>query len=251
VLLRREADGGVLAIGQASHAWISGQLARAWGGGAFAVPEPREAVWLAAEQHDTGMAEWDREPTFNPETGLPHSFMEMPLPLHLALWSAAHRRVETQSAHAALLVSLHGTRLYERRDLARLPAEHAAAVTRFLAEQRAVQDRLAERLGADREAVLVQRDLMWTWDWLSLAVCLDWAPAQLGDVPASGGPRTLALAPAGERAVTVDPWPFAVPELEVVADARPLPARLGSAADLQAALGAAPVVPVRFRLAAL
>ena len=52
MLLRPDGD-SVLCIGQASHAWISGQMARAW-----AEPfEPYEDVCLAAEQHDVGMAE--------------------------------------------------------------------------------------------------------------------------------------------------------------------------------------------------
>ena len=115
-MLLRNDRGGVLAIGQTSHAWISGQLARAWGNARFPAPEPRDEVCLAAEQHDIGMAQWDLEPTGNPNTGLPYSFMEMPLTEHLGLWSAAPRRLLTQSRYAALLVSMHGARLYARRD---------------------------------------------------------------------------------------------------------------------------------------
>ena len=108
VLLRPEGEAAIC-IGQASHAWLSGQLARAW-----ADVEPREEVCLAAEQHDVGMAEWDLAPTLNRETGRPHSFMEMPLAVHLALWSAAPHKLVTQSRYAAMLVSMHGTALYER-----------------------------------------------------------------------------------------------------------------------------------------
>jgi hypothetical protein len=39
ILIRPEGD-GVVAIGQASHAWLSGQLARGWGSGRFDAPEP-------------------------------------------------------------------------------------------------------------------------------------------------------------------------------------------------------------------
>ncbi len=58
MVLRRD-EHGVLAIGQASHAWISGQMARAWGNEQFGPLEPYEEVCLAAEQHDVGMAAWD------------------------------------------------------------------------------------------------------------------------------------------------------------------------------------------------
>ena len=40
----------LIAVGQPAHAWVSGQLARAWGNGRFGTPEPREEVCLAAEQ---------------------------------------------------------------------------------------------------------------------------------------------------------------------------------------------------------
>ena len=80
MLLRPDGD-DVLCIGQTSHAWISGQMARAW-----AEPfEPYEEVCLAAEQHDVGMAEWDLAPSLNEKTGLPHSFMEMSFEVHSAL----------------------------------------------------------------------------------------------------------------------------------------------------------------------
>jgi hypothetical protein len=40
MLIREEPDGSFLAIGQASHAWLSGQLARAWGNAEFGEVEP-------------------------------------------------------------------------------------------------------------------------------------------------------------------------------------------------------------------
>jgi hypothetical protein len=96
-VLLREEGGDVLCIGQASHAWISGQLARAWGNDLFPPPSPREEVCLAAVQHDIGMAGWDLQPSLNPATGRPHSFLEMPLPVHLELWTAAPSKLLTQS----------------------------------------------------------------------------------------------------------------------------------------------------------
>ncbi len=97
----------VVLIGQPSHAWISGQLARAWGNEHFGAVEPFEEVCLAAEQHDIGMATWDVEPPRNPESGLPVSFLQMAIRDHIELWTAAPRRLLRQSRYAALLVSLH------------------------------------------------------------------------------------------------------------------------------------------------
>src|SRR5919199_1418725 len=41
-----------MVIGQPAHAWVSGQIARAWGNAAFPAPEPSEAVCLAAYLED-------------------------------------------------------------------------------------------------------------------------------------------------------------------------------------------------------
>src|SRR5262249_61842355 len=76
----------LIAVGQPAHAWVSGQLARAWGNARFGELEPRAEVCLAAEQHDLGMATWERRPTLNPKTGLPRSFMELTLDEHLEIW---------------------------------------------------------------------------------------------------------------------------------------------------------------------
>ena len=132
MLLREEGDGSVLAIGQPAHAWVSGQLARAWGNAAFGEVSPREPVCLAAEQHDIGMALYDLAPRLDPATGLPFPFDRMPFPLHLELWEAAPRRVLAQSRYAALLVSMHGVALYGLRDLDGLPAEEAARIRAYL-----------------------------------------------------------------------------------------------------------------------
>ena len=224
-MLVREVDGSALCIGQASHAWVSGQIARAW---AEELPH-REAVCLAAEQHDVGMAHWDLAPALDPGTGLPLHFMRMPLDVHLRLWSLAPQRLFTQSRVAALLVSLHGTRLYERRDLGRLEEEQADTVRAYLAGQRALQERLAAQAGLDRGTVERLQALLFAWDWLSLALCLDWAPDELG------GPVPLRLHDG-----TVEPWPFAADEVTLRCEGVRLEGRASSEPELHAMLEAAP-----------
>src|SRR5579884_434088 len=148
-MLLREDESGWLAIGQPSHAWVSGQLARAWGNARFGEFEPFEAVCLAAEHHDVGWAERDLAPIYNPGTELPRSFMEMPLEIHLGLFTEGPRSLLSQSRYAALLVSMHGWRLYSRRDLEHARPEDARAIRAFLAEQREFQDELIGALAAD------------------------------------------------------------------------------------------------------
>jgi hypothetical protein len=256
-MLLREVRGGVLAIGQTSHAWISGQLARTWGNARFPAPEPHEEVCLAAEQHDVGMALWDLEPTPNPETGLPYSFMEMQLAEHLGLWSAAPRRLLTQSRYAALLVSMHGARLYARRDLDAVSEHDATAVREYLAAQRSFQAELMESLAGDpktassvEEPVLADNSqLIWAWDFLSLAICLDWASRPAPKVPSADGRVQLALSPAGEeRQLALEPWPFESDHVSVHCDARRLSERFQTEEEMRAGLAAAPWETVEFEL---
>src|SRR5258708_5480503 len=192
MVLREDGD-GVIAIGQPAHAWVSGQLARAWGNARVGDVEPREEVCLAAEQHDIGMAAWDAAPELNPDTGWPQSFLEMSLQRHLELWSRAPLLARSQSRYAALLVSLHGTTLYAMRAPEREPPEGAAAIRAYFAAQAGFQDELLAALRDDHRyaehaaasAVDRNRRLLSAWDGISLALCLARYPWTLRDVPAA------------------------------------------------------------------
>jgi hypothetical protein len=280
VLVRRDA----LVIGQPAHAWVSGQLARAWGNAAFPAPSPREPFCLAAEQHDVGWADADLAPSVGPD-GRPRSFMEQPRPAHVAIWRGAARRLLAQSRYAALLVSLHGTSLYERVDADAEPPDTAAAIREYLAGERALQSELAA--GLDPAEVDRNRRLLLALDRLSLMLCHERATT-LEDVPAAHGRATIRVeraddaAPAAEpadrpespsgaepadgagsaaarddRAVppgaptarfVVDPWPFAAPAVVVGCEGRVLEGSFGSDAELRAALAAAPWAPLRWEL---
>lgn len=254
-MLLRPDEYGVLAIGQASHAWLSGQLARAWGNERFGAVEPWDEVCLAADQHDVGMAAWDTEPSFDERTGLPHSFMEMPLEVHTDLWLEGPRRLVSQSVYAALLVSLHGWRLYNRRDLERAPPEEADRIRGFLQSQQEFQGRMLDLLrddphGASRAVPeLVERNslLLWTWDYLSLALCLDWAPATARGAPLREGSTDLELR-QGPRALTVDPWPFQAETVRVRCEGRRLPERFRNESDMRRGLSKASVETLEFVL---
>jgi hypothetical protein len=243
VLLRRDGD-GVLAIGQPAHAWVSGQLARAWGNERFGAVEPYEEVCLAAEQHDIGMAAWEARPTLNARTGLPRSFMELTLDEHLEIWWSAAPLVLPQSPYAALLVSMHGTALYERRDLARLEPADVERVQAFLAGQRALQQQLIAALDADPAAVRRHQQLIWAWDSLSLGLLLDWEPFELKAVPAAGGEVDITV--AGD---TLDPWPFRDGELTVRCDGRRLAGPYDDEESMRTALAASAWETVELRSA--
>jgi hypothetical protein len=211
-MLLREEDDGVLAIGQASHAWVSGQLARAWRD----VGPRREEVCLAAEQHDVGWAVWDLRPTLDPETGLPHTFLTVDLATRLRIWREAPWKLVSQSVYAALLVSLHGTRLLAGQ----------AGAEEYLAEQAELQRRWALAAQADEAQTAAHRDLLRAWDELSLALCLRWDDAE-----------------------RLDPWPFAADELDVSCEGRLLDGRrYADEPELHDALRRAPLRTLRFAL---
>ena len=249
-MLLREDDRGTLAIGQPSHAWISGQLARAWGNARFGRVEPYEEVCLAAEQHDIGWATRDLKPLYNADTGLPRSFMEMPLDVHLQLFRDGPRALLAQSRYAALLVSMHGWRLYQRRALDELEAPKAQAIRDFLDDQRRFQHELIAELRSDPTTApaagdeLIERNsmLVWTWDYLSLALCLDWAPAMAKRAPAAVGEVDLELTAGDDPgSVRLAPWPFEAPSVIVHCEGRRLAERCDGEDELRAVFAEAPL----------
>ena len=230
-MLHRRAGDGLVVVGQPAHALVAGALARAWAD-AFA---PRDSVCLAAEQHDVGWTEWELAPELDAATGLPYAFADLPVPRRLALWAGAGERLVPQSRYAALLVSLHGTLLVERFP----PPEHASLVDAYLTRERAFQETLRESLRADPVELARNRELVFTWDALSLAL-----------VHGVTGPRTVAgygLSADGPH-VRVAPWPFREPELAVLFEGRLLGGTFPDEAAMRAALDAAPWVVVETSL---
>ena len=256
---------GVLVVTQPTHGWVAGQLAAAWGNGAFAAPEVRAAVCLATEQHDVAWTDWERAPTLDPETGLPYAFFRLPLRTRLVMWQgAAARLVLPQSRYAAVLVSMHAVRLHAGFDTAREPPELAAALAEMLAGEAAFQAETLDRLRADAafgasaapDAVARNYALLNTCDRFSLALCGEaGAPRTFDRIPTAAQPGavSLTLSPAqpagtggaaesGESAVlaySVDPWPFRDATVEVVWEGYRLAGRFTDEPALRAALATA------------
>jgi hypothetical protein len=205
VLLVDHPDGKV-AVAQPSHAWISGQLARAWGEDLH----PREEVCLAAEQHDIAWTEWERDPAYDTETGYPYTFMSLDMATKLAMWQTGPDALLAQSRYAALLVSLHGSRLYNELD--RTAFEHSVRAT----------------LDASDEEIRRNHRLVWIWDSMSLALLLGWRPWEV---------EGMRMEPDGR----VTPWPFATESLTVRCEGRLLTER-------GAPLASAPWVELAYEL---
>lgn len=213
---------GVLAISQPAHAWISGQLLRAWA-------EPLgEPLLLAVEQHDIGWLDWEAAPTFDTETGRPHLFRHVGAATHAPMWTrGVERALAAWGAHVALLISMHGGLIYRRfTDRHRMSEADARAAETYLTTQASREATWMQTLRLDPVAVKKESSLVAFADALSLALCGDLKAPMTLEAPAQNGDLIrieLADRPGRPFEFVLAPWPFSVEALAVEAEARPLP----------------------------
>jgi hypothetical protein len=221
-MLFRSQPSRVLAISQPAHAWISGQILRAWD------ESLSETLLMAAEQHDIGWIDWETEPTFNAETGRPHLFREVGASTHAPMWArGVERALGAWGAHVALLVSRHGGVIYRRFiDRHRMNEADDAAARDYLDGQAPIEAAWARALGLKAAELDRESSLIAFADTLSLALCGELkAPLDL-EAPDRGGDATtmrLVERPGGSFDFVLSPWPFRTNELVVEGEARPLP----------------------------
>ncbi|MBE9603762.1 DUF3891 family protein [Acetobacteraceae bacterium H6797] len=217
------ADTPALAISQPSHAWISGRLLRAW---ARPLPEP---LLLAAEQHDIAWTDWERVPTFDATTGRPHLFRAIGAAEHAPMWAlGVDRALQCWGRHVALLISRHGGLIYTRfTDRHRVGDADTDAADYYLRTQGEKQAVWMRTLGLDADTIEHDQAMLALSDQLSLVLCGELAIPHEAEVPDGRGnltPIALRGVPGKSREYTLTPWPFAVPELVLEVEARPLPA---------------------------
>ncbi len=249
-MLHRQETTGLIAIAQPTHAWVAGCLARAWGNERFGFFAPTEEVCLGAQQHDIGWLLWENMPTLNPKTGYPHSFMEVPTQVHAGIWSGAKNLALPFGRYVTLLISLHGTGLYERFRSWQNSPESSQVVQEFLKQEKAFQEKLIANLVHDPhyksyatpEVIERNRSLIAIWDSLSLAVCMGLRNEQQFDrVPTTSGETTLTLTPVNEdlSQIKVTPWPFGQSEVKLVYEGRILPEKFTDETAMRTALTSA------------
>jgi hypothetical protein len=250
-MLLRDTNDGYVAVSQPAHAWVSGQLAIAWGNDRFGQVEPRDEVRLAAEQHDIGWLNWEANPDLNPQTGKPRTFMELPTLQHVAVWETAGPDALVYGPYVALLVSMHGTNLYQRHDFNRDSDEEATAARRFIANGAEFENRMLRLLDRDQyhsrfnEPAMIARNsrLIAVWDAMSLMLCGGFpATREVTNVPAKDASTTIKLIPvnATPGSIVVDPWPFAGESLLLTVTGRWLSDTFSEQAEMRAALEVAP-----------
>ena len=263
-----------LLITQPAHAWLSGQIAENWGGHGFARPAPWKELYLAAARHDDGWADRDIYPKWNPDTGLPYDFKNIPIEDHLSIWKKSATLAEYSSRFAALLVSRHIMGLFSMHDFSREPESVRLKAEHFKSHQHALQQRLIADLEVDsfygpfiRDKNLEQHfRLLSVFDYLSLFLILGESDeAELDDIPAretkhsfeddtllesepsyEDGSTKVRLSRRGspaERHATeypeiwrVSPWPFTTDVVQLRCDAILLEERCAHQKELDRAM---------------
>ena len=220
IIQRSSNDESAIAISQVAHSWMSGQMAREWGNAESGTFQPREPLCYAAEQHDIGFLSWEKRPRWNPETGFPFTFEDLPIGEHVEIWKRSIDQLRAVSAYAALMASFHFSGLCERHSRKGAEPDSRTAEA-FLQDQRFHREELLASIaenwssspGHTEAAVSQNRKLIAAWDLLSLQLSRNPSKAfVIEDVPWRGEDEgcTLSISPSAfsSRVFYVDPWPF-------------------------------------------
>jgi uncharacterized protein DUF3891 len=247
VIIVPHADGHV-AVTQAAHASMCGELARQWGNQRFGRVEPAEDVYLAAEQHELGWTEWDQLPTLNPSTGLPFTVRELDLAVHLPMQLEGPRELASTNPYAALLASLKHASMYRRPSVIGLLSSEGRQIRGYIERSRALQTKLRSKLEIDDADVERNWRLVRTWDGLSHDLLLGRAPCTRRAVPTAAGAAVELKLWRHDGFHGIDPWPFADDRVTVRAEGRLLSETFSDQERMRAALTEAPRMTLAYEL---
>jgi hypothetical protein len=264
-VLRLETETGWWLVTHPDHARLAGAFAERWGNDRFLAPEPRAYVLKAVARHDDGWALRDATPQITRQgrpsaysielVGKYSAFEEIDLADYLAVRDRAVRLIAEEDPYAAILISMHTYNLLsEHADRSTIQPDELPLLDQFLAQQKAFQLRLFERISLDQALPVEQKTeatildhfrLLQAADSLSLLACVDFSrPANLlHSLPLRGGARSrVEVRRAGSQHFVLDPYPFAEAPLTFPFPARQVTGKLfSSSAKLQEEFHAAPV----------
>lgn len=258
-MIRRRTGDKRFFISQTAHAWLSGQLAEAWGNAEFGHFKPRPELCLAAGHHDIGWMEWEQHPSWNPETGFPYDFMNMPVEEHLAIWSSGSQRMGVINRYAALMVALHNAFLAGIHDFSNNSEAEEKKIRDFYLSEKKRAESLKKSLGAvpayqpylEKNVMERNRRLIGTWDYLSLLLCMGVTDSdKVPGVPLKGldNLSDVEIESRGDDRFVLHPWPFGTDEVSVACEAIRLEGPNASQQELDRDFAAAKRELLRFRL---
>jgi Protein of unknown function (DUF3891) len=257
----------LLVIRQSDHAFLAGFFAREWGNEKFTKPQPNGSFCLAVAEHDNGWSDWELQPTLDPKTHLPFSFMSIPTEAHISLYQRGIERLVKADHYAGLLVTMHAAELYDRAR-ATMPGYSAKyvkstesqVVSDFIQQLRLQQLRLKVDLRAnpatkglaEEHLLKMNAARLEMLDRLSLHFSMNPGQDVLFDaVPVDDGGQEadIELHSEGAGVAAVAPYPFRRDPLVFSIMARRVPKRIYSTdLDFQKTLAAAPYFPLKFTM---
>lgn len=234
MIVRKQADGQLLLIGQTDHSRLVGQMAAHWGNDRFASPQPFDSVARAAAFHDYGWLSYETAPIILAPSAETPEFRQVPTDARqLSSYQWCIDWLSAIDRYAGLLVGMHRTGLWRARyetvthpqmGIRKLGAE----IERFIAENEARQRQ--EQGSVDAGQLRINYHLLQVWDLLGLYFCCqDPYDDYIEPVPcayktdASGFVR-LSMRALGERRVAFEPFPFAERPLTIQLACHRLPA---------------------------
>lgn len=255
----------LLVIRQTDHAFLAAFFAREWGNEKFAKPQPNVSFSLAVAEHDNGWGDWELQPTLDPKTHIPYSFMSIPTETHIAIYQRGLERLVKTDHYAALLATMHASELYDR-SRATMPGYSAKYVKTtetqivgdFVQQLRLQQLRLktdlranpAMKSYAEEQQLKANAARLEVMDRLSLHFCMSLKQDMMLDaVPVndSGEETDMELHSEGGAAFALSPYPFRCDGLSFSIMARRVPKRIYSDdQDFRKALAAAHYFPLKF-----
>jgi uncharacterized protein DUF3891 len=252
MLVTKRGD-GFTCVMQYDHGTLAGELAEHWGNERFAPVSERfqAALVTAASHHDDGWRELDDAPVWNEEAGRPAHFLEVPRERTIPAYGRGVETVYARDPLAGALVGTHWTGLFSARwglQPGGGPAGDELTQKVVGEQERRRQETLREVWGFEglrsefEAAAWHAYEVLQALDVISLALSLI-DP----DEPTDPGAETLPLTsnlwlveqppgarilpsvptgPLGEHlqltfevaepgTAVIDPWPFAVPSLDL------------------------------------
>jgi hypothetical protein len=223
MIIRRH-DDSLLFMTQPDHARLAADLLAHWSADDFTAHPRRDALLLAAREHDNGWREVDQAPLFSAASGQALDFISVGDDIKQSVWPRALDRLATTSAYAAALVAHHAISVY---DTQRNNPTWAA----FFEQTTSRRDQELARTEHGQTELLQDYRFLGVADLLSLSFCSAWVDER---------ERFGCRVRYADGTINVTPSLFTEP-IPVRIRVRRLPdRRYASAADLRAAFDDTP-----------
>jgi hypothetical protein len=225
MIARYDSDGSLILITQNDHAKLSGLLAAHWGNSQFERPRPYASSVRAAHYHDLGWLQYETSPQFDAATGKTPNFLDIRTDnKHLEAFQRSHEWLSSIDPYAGLLVTKHRTGVYQARygtltqPTPPKPRELNPELKEYISKSEGEQKGLAA--GFDPREFEVNFHLLQVWDLVSLWICCNEhlkeitvhpVPTGYGD----GAQTSMRLQPIAAKTISVDPFPFDQPSLQL------------------------------------